>query len=110
MIDIIKNIEEIRSKKGIKQAEIGRELGTSQSGYSNYVNRNTDMPFSRLSHIADVLGVSVVDIITWPIKYVPSDMVAPECEECKKKDEIIDNLNELIREYKQKLKAKPTKN
>ena len=56
MIDIIANIEAIRQEKGIKQSEMGRRLGTTQSGYSNFVNRNTDMPFSRISQIADILG------------------------------------------------------
>jgi len=107
MIDIIKNIEEIRQEKGIKQSEMGKKLGTTQSGYSNFVNRNTDMPFSRITLIADILGVSVVDIVTWPAKYVPEDQASvPECEKCKEKDEIIANLNELLAVYKAKLKAK----
>ena len=106
MIDIIKNIEEIRQEKGIKQSEMGQKLGTTQSGYSNFVNRNSDMPFSRITQIADILGVSVVDIVTWPDKYVPADSVAPECEKCKEKDEIIANLNELLSVYKQKLKMR----
>ena len=106
MINIIKNIEEIRQSKGIKQAEMGEKLGTTQSGYSNFVNRNIDMPFSRISQIADILGVSVVDIVTWPEHYVPESEATPSCSECKKKDEIIDNLNELLAVYKQKLKNK----
>ena len=104
MINIIKNIEEIRQSKGIKQAEMGEKLGTTQSGYSNFVNRNIDMPFSRISQIADILGVTVVDIVTWPEKYVPENDAAPLCDECKKKDQIIENLNELLTIYKQKLK------
>lgn len=107
MIDIIANIEAIRQEKGIKQSEMGKKLGTTQSGYSNFVNRNTDMPFSRITQIADILGVSVVDIVTYPVKYVPEDQAAaPMCEECQKKQETIDNLNELLREYKKKLKTK----
>ena len=61
------------------------------------------MPFSRISQIADILGVSVVDIVTYPDKYVPEDQMAtPACEECQKKDEIIENLNLLIKQLKQK--------
>ena len=106
MIDIIKNIEDIRQSKGIKQSEMGKKLGTTQSGYSNFVNRNTDMPFSRITQIADILGVSVIDIVTWPVKYVPEGESVPECEKCKEKDEIIANLNELLNVYKQKLKMR----
>lgn len=103
MIDIIKNIEEIRNQKRIKQEEMGRRLGVSQTGYSNYINRSVDMPYSRLSMIADALEVSVIDIITWPDHYIPEGEAHPQCEECKKKDEIIGNLNELLAVYKQKL-------
>lgn len=103
MIDIIKNIEEIRNQKRIKQEEMGRRLGVSQTGYSNYINRSVDMPYSRLSMIADALEVSVIDIITWPDHYIPESEAHPQCEECKKKDEIIGNLNELLAVYKQKL-------
>lgn len=106
MIDIIKNIEAIRNQKRIKQEEMGRRLGVSQTGYSNYINRSSDMPFARLSMIADALEVSVIDIITWPEHYVPESEAHPQCEECKKKDEIIDNLNELLAVYKQKVKSR----
>lgn len=106
MIPIQDNIEAIRREKKIKQSEMGRRLHVTQGGYSNYVNRNADMPISRLFLIADALGVSAVDIITYPDKYVPERTKEPECEECMKKQEIIDNLNELLREYRQKLKTK----
>lgn len=102
MIDIIKNIEEIRKQKGIKQAEMGRRLGVSQTGYSNYVNRTIDMPFSRMSAIADALGVTLVDLITWPEKYVPKPEAEEICLECKQKEEVIENLNLLIKKLKQK--------
>ena len=102
MIDIIKNIEEIRKKKGIKQAEMGRRLGVSQTGYSNYVNRSADMPFSRVAAIADALGVTLIDLITWPDKYVLKTDTEETCAECKQKDEVIENLNLLIRKLKQK--------
>lgn len=104
MIDIISNIEALRKSKGIKQEEMGRLLGTTQTGYSNYINRNSDMPFSRLSRIADILQVSVIDILTYPEKWVPESDAIPECEDCKKKQEIIDNLSELLRIYRNKNK------
>ena len=97
MIDILKNIESIRIKKGIKQSEIGSKLGVKQAAYSNWVNRSADMPFGRLESIAKVLGVSVLDIITYPDHYVPESEVKPECEECKKKQDLIDNLNSYIK-------------
>lgn len=103
MIDIFKNIEAIRKEKGITQSEIGKRLGVKQTAYSNYVTRNLDMPFSRLSLIADALGVQVIDIITYPDRYVPETQAHPTCEECEKKQRTIDNLNLLITVYQNKL-------
>ncbi len=94
METIFKNIEEIRKEKGKKQAIIAEALGVGQSAYSNYVNRNNDIPYSRLSRIANILEVSVVDIITHPVKYVPE---TEKCSNCKEKDEIIRNLNNYIK-------------
>ncbi|MDR1517682.1 MAG: helix-turn-helix transcriptional regulator [Dysgonamonadaceae bacterium] len=54
--------------KGIKQSVMAERMGIAQAAYSNYVNRNNDIPFNRLTQIANVLGVSVIDIITYPEK------------------------------------------
>ena len=79
MENIFKNIEVIRRKKGIKQEIIGKELGVTQPAYSNYINRNEDIPLGRLSRIANILKVDVIDIITWPIKYVPEEEYCIKC-------------------------------
>ena len=96
MIEILKNIEAIRKEKHVKQELIAKELGVSQPAYSNYVTRNVDIPFSRLSQIADILKVDVVDIIKYPEHYVPESFNVPECEDCKEKDAIIRSLNRYI--------------
>jgi transcriptional regulator with XRE-family HTH domain len=78
MEKIIQNIEAIRKEKGLKQQVIAEKLGVSQSAYSNYINRNVDMPYSRLTQIANVLGVSVIDIITYPKRYIDADSLMLE--------------------------------
>ena len=60
------------------------------------------MPFSRVAAIADALGVTLIDLITWPDKYVLKTDTEETCAECKQKDEVIENLNLLIRKLKQK--------
>lgn len=75
MEDILKNIEAIRKEKNVKQAVIASTLGVSQSAYSNYITRNTDIYYCRLSQIANALGVSVIDIITYPKKYIDSGTI-----------------------------------
>lgn len=96
MKTIQEQIEQIRKDKGLKQSYVANKLGISQSTYSQYFTRNTDIRFSLVSQICDILGVSIVDAITYPIKYVQLDEVPKVCAECKKKDLIIENLNNYI--------------
>ena len=93
MENLFLNIETIRRKKGIKQTVIGEMLGVKQNTYSQYMTRSTDIPYSRLSQIADKLGVPVIDIITYPDKYVPE---TDKCQECVEKDLVIKNLTAYI--------------
>jgi len=97
METIFKNIEAIRKEKGIKQSDIAEMLGVKQPAYSNYITRSNDIPYSRLLQISDKLGVSVVDIITHPVKYVPE---TDKCVACRDKDNVIRNLNEYIKTLK----------
>lgn len=101
MNKILKNIEAIRRERGIKQEVIAEKLGVSQQSYSGYFTETGDMKISRIQEIADILGVELVDVVTYPVKYVPAEDVV-ECEKCKEKDEIIQNLNLLIKQLKQK--------
>ena len=41
MNDILKNIEEIRKEKHIKQTVIAELLGIKQPAYSNFINRKS---------------------------------------------------------------------
>lgn len=105
MNKILSNIEAIRREKGVKQEVIAERLGVSQQSYSGYFTETGDMKISRIQEIADILGVDLVDIVTYPVKYVPAEDVV-ECEKCREKDEIIKNLNELLKEYRVKLKQR----
>ena len=80
MENILKNIEEIRRKKGVKQSVIAQALGVTQSAYSNYITRSSDIYYNRLSQIANVLGVPVIDIITYPKEYVDKNSICEETE------------------------------
>lgn len=96
MNNILENIEAIRKEKRIKQEVIAAELGIKQSSYSSYITRESDITFSRLSHISDILGVTLVDLIAWPVKYVPASEVK-RCPDCVEKDLTISNLNKYIK-------------
>ena len=102
MENILKNIEAIRKEKRIKQEVIASELGIKQSSYSSYITRESDITFSRLSQISDILGVSVIDIITYPERYVPETSMK-QCENCAEKDRTIAHLNMLIKMMERKV-------
>lgn len=103
MENIIRNIEAIRKEKRINQEVIAAELGIVQSSYSSYITRESDIKYSRLSQISNILGVSVIDIITYPAKWVPEEK---QCENCVEKDKIIKNLNNYIEVLEKKLNLK----
>lgn len=105
MNKIQENIEAIRKDKGIKQSTMAALLNISQSTYSQYFSRNDDIRFGLISQIADKLGVSVVDIVTYPEKWVPySSVKSEECEQCKQKDAVIKSLTEYIEVLKTQIK------
>ena len=91
----MKNIEEIRKDKHIKQEVIAAELGIKQSSYSSYITRGSDITFSRLEKISEILGLSVIDLIGWPERYVSVSSVV-DCGSNCEKDVTIANLNKYI--------------
>ncbi len=104
MENILKNIEAIRKRKRIKQEDIAASLGIKQSSYSSFITRESDITYSRLSQISQVLGVSVIDIITWPEQYVPAQS-SQHCDDCAAKDATITNLNKYIEVLEKKMKV-----
>jgi transcriptional regulator with XRE-family HTH domain len=101
MNNIFANIEGVRKEKGIKQTYIAEMLGITQGTYSGYVTQNQDIKYGKLLEIANKLGVPVIDLITYPQKYVLES--GNSCTECKEKDEIIKNLNGYIDLLKKKV-------
>lgn len=99
MNKILENIEAIRKELGIKQEFMAERLGVSQQTYSGYFTVSGDMKISRIQEIADIMGVSLVDIVTYPKKYLPVDGDVI-CRDCQRKDEVIENLNILLRKLK----------
>jgi transcriptional regulator with XRE-family HTH domain len=94
MNNIASNIEAVRKKVGIKQEVLAERLGVTQGTYSGYLTQNQDIKYGLILEIANKLGIPVIDIITWPDKYVPEN---DSCETCNHKDEIINNLNNYIK-------------
>ena len=99
MNDIREKIKEICKEKGIKQEVIAEKMGIKQSTLSQKLTRNADIKYGVLLNIADILNVDVIDIIKYPVKYVPEE---DNCFKCREKDKTIENLNMLLEEYKKK--------
>lgn len=103
MNSLYKNIEAIRKKKEIKQEVLASKMGITQSAYSQLFTRNKDLKYNRLLQIADILEVTVIDIISYPVKYIPENTQSIDCQNCKDKDDIIRHLNNYIKILEQRL-------
>lgn len=73
MGSIIQNIKEIRLKKSISQQAIADELGVDVSAVSNIENGKRELKVSELAIIANILCVRVIDLFTYPKKFVESE-------------------------------------
>lgn len=103
MIDIQQNFKSIFMERGILQKNVAQRLGITEQTLSNWFTRKNDLTFLQIQRICEAADISIVDAIIYPDIYDPnSHFEVPQCEECKKKDEIIDNLNLLIKQLRQK--------
>lgn len=69
MNKILENVEKLRKERNFSQAELADRLGIMQSAYSRMITNTDDIKLSTLLRIADILEVSLVDIVTYPEKY-----------------------------------------
>ena len=72
MNSILENIDTIRRNKGYSQEYIATQIGMKQAGFSLIMSGERELKYNTLLQIAKVLQVSVIDLITFPEKYVPS--------------------------------------
>lgn len=68
-MDIVKNIIEIRKKKGIKQELIADALNVDVSAISNIEKGKRELKVSELEKIAITLNVDVLYLFTYPNIY-----------------------------------------
>lgn len=72
-MNVVENIKEIRLNKGIKQQIIADALCVDVAVISNIEKGKRELKVSELEKISKVLGVTVVDLFTYPKKYVESN-------------------------------------
>lgn len=97
MNNILENIDAIRRNKGYSQEYIAAQIGMKQAGFSLIMSGERALKYNTLLQIANVMQVSVVDVITFPEKYVPSKGSGMATEailqiklDSDKKDQILD--------------------
>lgn len=80
MKDVLVNIREIRQKFGYSQDFVAKKLNMSQNGYSLIECGARNLNYSDLNQIAIVFGMSVIDIITYPEKWIPISEIESKIE------------------------------
>lgn len=72
-MDVNKNIKEIRVQKGLNQQVIADALDADIAVVSRIESGTRPLKVPELEKIANALGVSVIDLITYPKKYIEKD-------------------------------------
>jgi len=62
-MDTIDKINKLLAEKQMTGADLGRMLGVSNSVYSQWNTRKTKPRMNKLKQIADILGVTVADLL-----------------------------------------------
>ena len=70
MNNILKNIDTIRRNKGYSQEYLAMQIGMKQAGFSLIMSGERELKYNTLLQIAKALQMPVIDVITFPDKYV----------------------------------------
>lgn len=63
------NVRAIRLARSLPQQVLADELGLDVSAVCNFENGKRDFRIGNLPAIASALGVEVLDLFTWPMRY-----------------------------------------
>ena len=70
MNSILENIDTIRRNRGYSQEYLAMQIGMKQAGFSLIMSGERELKYNTLLQIANALQMSVIDVITFPDKYV----------------------------------------
>ena len=93
MVNLTENINALIKEKGQTQDFVASKLGIKQGTLSQKIGQNNKIKYKTLSDISDILGVRVIDIITYPDLY---ESVKQSCESCEQFRLEIKHLSEYI--------------
>lgn len=75
---ILQNIRKIMKDRDISQSRIALKAGMQASQVSKILSGDQRMSIDSLSKFARAFSMSEIDIITYPVKYLPVDKVTKE--------------------------------
>lgn len=67
---VIENIKRIRTERNIPVKVIAENLGVDVSTMSKIENGHRELKVAELAKIAQSLGVRIIDLFTWPDRYI----------------------------------------
>ena len=73
MHPVVENIRKIIMDKGITQVAASELVGTSASQMSKILNGEVQISIWQISNFATNLGMEIIDVFTYPNKYVKSE-------------------------------------
>lgn len=98
---ILENIRKIMNDRGLTQASIAEYADTTPSQMSRIFKGDVQLSLKQLSDIATSFQMTVVDVITYPNKYVDSNGLSDE-EKAMRKPKVLLQL-ELEEEKKEQV-------
>ena len=75
---ILNNVLKILNSRNLKQAALAEPLNITEGNVSKLINGKTKLTYNALSEIATFLSMNVIDIITYPDRYVKVETSDPE--------------------------------
>jgi transcriptional regulator with XRE-family HTH domain len=82
---ILENILKIRKQKGFSQDFLASQIGMKQAGYGLIEQGKRSLEYNVLLRIAVAFEMDVVDIITYPERYIDSAVIIKDVDSIEEK-------------------------
>lgn len=100
MKNIHNNLRSIREKAVMSQEKVAELMNVTQSKYARFERGATKIDLEMLETFASVFDLNIVDVLTWPKKYVDYDILPENHPEKVSTDPKVSLLIELDKEKK----------
>ncbi len=75
---LIQNIIQIRNSKGLTKRSMAEALHINEASYGRIESRKIALSYKQLAEIASCFQMSVIDLISYPDKYVKAETIEEE--------------------------------